>query len=422
VGARSHFRNLPPPKYPMRSELPALLFAIVFLIASSARAQSAENSRARVATPALEAPAGVIGSCGRAPSGSGHGDADYVMVYKSDQSIVCVDRSFWEIPANASAISGFFPYFDAVIVQDKELFPVAAPNTQFVFEITIPNGRASTGCGFTDLASGATFCNRVTGGAFTGERKDRRSRKRVSGFWGYVLPLHESINVFTGLLSNGWPTDWWADHRSPFPNAMDAEFMQAIADGVAPLSPAAKRGLRDAAKSQLERFTDPANPTGEYDSEVAMFVDFFNQYGGFKAYADTFNFAIHQDGLKWTSVSKVRDFNGDNNYGKNLSEYIIAYLHLGFGASSNLTSIFREAGVGTKDTKIPAYEIDPDHVKAIADAHCSIRAAAAAGLNVKHELSELQKGNFERAMARGGTSASCPSECTFRAAKCAAKF
>jgi hypothetical protein len=344
------------------------------------------------------------------------------MVYKSDQSIVCVDREFWAIPQNASAIPRFFPYFDAVIAQDRVLFPVVPPKTQFVFKITTPTGGAATGCGFSKWGLQSTFCNTVTGDAFTQAPKNPVTGESVQGFWGYLLPLHESINVFTGLLSSGWPMDWWADHRSPFPNAMDAVFMQSIADNNALLDPATKRSLRASARQQLERFTDPANHTRKYDTEVVMFLDFFNKYGGFKAYADSFRYAIVQDGLRWTSVSKDRNFTGDDNYSENLSEYVIAYLHLGFGVSSNLTPAFRSYGVGTLDKRVRPYEIDATNVKAIADAHCSIRSAANAGVKVGHELSELRKGNFKNAQASGGTRASCPSECVFSDNKCVARF
>jgi hypothetical protein len=403
-----------------------LIAGLIILLARAVGAQSDLNLSAGHPSdfaPTVQAAKGaIIGDCGISSAGSGGGDVDYVMVYKSDQSIVCVDREFWTIPQNASAIPRFFPYFDAVIAQDKVLFPVVPPQTQFVFKITTPTGRAATGCGFSKWGSQRTFCNTVTGDAFTSAPKDPISGELVQGFWGYLLPLHESINVFTGLLSSGWPMDWWADHRSPFPNAMDAVFMQSIADNGAPLDPATKRSLRASARLQLERFTDPANHTRKYDTEVVMFLDFFNKYGGFKAYADSFRYAIVQDGLRWTSVSKDRNFTGDDNYSENLSEYVIAYLHLGFGVSSNLTEAFRGYGVGTLDKRVRPYEIDANNVKAIADAHCSIRSAANAGVKVGHELSELRKGNFKNAQASGGTRASCPSESVFSDNKCVARF
>jgi hypothetical protein len=36
--------------------------------------------------------------------------------------------------------------------------------------------------------------------------------------WPWVVIPHETTNMFTGEgVSGGWPTDWWADGRSPFP-------------------------------------------------------------------------------------------------------------------------------------------------------------------------------------------------------------
>src|SRR6202030_4381800 len=46
----------------------------------------------------------------------------------------------------------------------------------------------------------------------------------VQQFWWYILTLHETINVFTGALAQGWI---WADGSplwagtSPFPNMCD---------------------------------------------------------------------------------------------------------------------------------------------------------------------------------------------------------
>jgi hypothetical protein len=377
----------------------------------------------------LEGNVGAIGDCGQARSGSGNGSVDYLMVYKSSKSIVCVDRTFWLNPANSTAIPGFFSYFDAVVAQDKALFPVTAPNTQFVFEITVPTGGASTGCGFSTLGNGGSFCDTVTGDAFTNVFTDPVSHAPIPGFFGFLLSLHESVNVFTGLASSGWPTDWWADHRSPFPNTMDLEFMQSIANNNSSLSTSVKQALLASATAQSERFIDPANPTGEHDNEVVLFNNIFNNQVfnnpnivGFTGYANMVNLAINEDGLQWPSVSQDRNFTGDDNFSENLSEYVIAYLHLGFQSTTNQTAAFTSAGVGTLDATIPSYSVNPANVLAIANAHCSIRAAANAGVNVSTQMAALQSGNFQNATATGGTQASCPSECAFSGNQCVAKF
>ena len=36
--------------------------------------------------------------------------------------------------------------------------------------------------------------------------------------WFYVLLTHEMVNMYTArTVSPGWPVDWWADHKSPYP-------------------------------------------------------------------------------------------------------------------------------------------------------------------------------------------------------------
>jgi len=389
---------------------------------SPTRGQTANQTSPDSSQSARHVFARVLGHCGRGASGSGRGDADYLMVYKSKQSIVCVDRNFWKADDNARAISKFFPYFDAVIVQDKTLFPVKTPDAPFAFVITIPTGSGHAGCDLRKVGAGGTFCNTVSGDFFTKADLDPVTGNSIRGFWGYLIPLHESINLFTGLLSPGWPTDWWADHRSPFPNAMDVELLRSIAAKADTLDPAMRSEIAASADLQLHRFADPANPTRKYDREVAMFLDLFDRFGGFASYARAFEYAIGEDRLQWTSVSQVTSFNGDDNHSENLSEYVIAYLQLGFGTDQDLTPMFRTAGVGTMDKKIAPYEIDSTKIREIATAHCSIRAAANAGLNVNRQLRALQAGNFRSAIAQGGSSSSCPIECTFRDNSCVAKF
>jgi hypothetical protein len=365
---------------------------------------------------------GILGDCGHAPDGAGHGNLHYVLVYRSNQSAVCVEFRFWSTGTNASDLSAFFPYFDAVVRLDKVLFPIETSGARFVFELAPHVGGGHTGCHFPKISGASGYCDTVDTDSITNVYTDRVSRQRVRGFWGYLLPLHESINVFTGLLSGGWPSDWWADHRSPFPNAMDIEFMQFLSEEDNGLSTAMKRALHASAKAQSERFTDPNNPTGEYDSEVVMFLDFFKHYGGFDAYARSFRYAFNQDRLQLPVVSKFADYTGDNNHSENLTEYVMAYLFLGFGVDHDLTPVFREAGVGTLDKKIPPYSIQPENIKLIADAHCSIHAAISAGLKVNKQIKELQDGNFEHAIAHGGTAQSCPAECTFTENSCRARF
>jgi hypothetical protein len=46
--------------------------------------------------------------------------------------------------------------------------------------------------------------------------------------WTYSLIVHEMTNVFTGSVTSDWPTDWWADDRSPFPAMVNVKVLEAM--------------------------------------------------------------------------------------------------------------------------------------------------------------------------------------------------
>jgi hypothetical protein len=253
----------------------------------------------------------------------------------------------------------------------------------------------------------------VTGDAFVNTFANPQSGQVIPGFWGYLLSLHETVNTLTGQIGGGWPTDWWADHRSPFPNMMDEQVLSYLGTKYG------NQTLKNAAGAQHERFADPTQSS--YDSEVAMFDNLFSSYGGFAAFSKFFGL-VTKDGLQWVPVSQDPTYTPDNNQSALLSEYVIAYLALSFGTTSDITPTFTNAGVGTKDTKIQNYSVSPAAVKAIASAHCSIAAAAGANVNVAAQLSALQQGNYQNATAAGGTKTTCPSECAWSANQCVAKW
>jgi outer membrane biosynthesis protein TonB len=344
-----------------------------------------------------------VGSCGTA------GGIDYVMAYKSGLTEWCVDPALWS--ANSQQISGFFGFGDAALARLQQLFATAPPSQPFVIEGQAPFGAAHTGCDF------GSYCDTITGDAYYNTFNDPVTGTAVPGYWGYLLTLHEAINVYTGLVSSGWPTDWWSDHRSPFPNAFDYEIMKDIG------ARQNDQTLLNAATAQKNRFDNPTQNPGGYDPEVAMDIGFFDQYGGFPAFQSFFRL-VAGDGLDWGSVGQDPSFTGDNNYGALLSEYVAAYLGMGFGATSNLTPTLTNAGVGTLDSSEPSYVLDPNAILSIANAHCSIAAAAGAGVDVLSQLQQLQQGNYLSAMASGGTQSTCPSECSWNSSAnlCVAKW
>ncbi len=57
----------------------------------------------------------------------------------------------------------------------------------------------------------------------------------IKGYWAHILITHEMVNLFTGaIVSGGWPVDWWANHRSPFPlmTAVEIEYCARTEHGI----------------------------------------------------------------------------------------------------------------------------------------------------------------------------------------------
>jgi hypothetical protein len=302
----------------------------------------------------------------------------YLRVYQSPLSQWCVASSEWS--AHAADYSRFFAYGDTVVTTLNALFAFTPRGLPHTYQATAPSGGASTG---SDFGLGVT----VTGDAFYNDFPDPVDGTVVRGFWGYLLTLHESINVWTGQVTGSWPTDWWADHRSPFPNSMDYQIMKVIGQQQNDAN------LQAAATAQHRRMGVPG--LSGFDSEVKMFDDFFTQFGGFPAYARVFSL-VQADGLNWGAVSP--------NPSPLLSEYVGAYLSVGFGTRQDLTPTFVSSGVGTKDTSIPSYSIDPVVIGDIADAHCSIAAATGGTAAAR---AALQRGDYRNAKVPS-TCSLCP--------------
>jgi hypothetical protein len=300
------------------------------------------------------------------------GGVNYVEAYRSSLTRWCINQNEWN--AHASSFQGYFAYGDNVITNLGSLFGYTPAGAPFTIEATQPTGGA---CACQDF--GGLGVN-VTGDAFYGGYTAPITGTSIPGFWGYLLTLHEFINVWTGTMTPNWPTDWWADHRSPFPNEMDYRVMQSIGNSQN------NQTLKNAATAQFNRFQNTAS--GEYDSEVVMFEGFFASYGGYAGYNRGFGM-IRGDGINWSNVSP--------NPSEKLSEYVIAYFSMGFQTTTDITSKFSSAGVGTKDTTIAAYSVNPAVVGDIATARCSIQAGAAQGLSTTTAMSNLRSGNYSAA-------------------------
>src|SRR5439155_19471690 len=110
------------------------------------------------------------------------------------------------------------------------------------------------------------------------------------------------------------------------------------------------------------------------------------------------------DGIGWDQL-------GQGNPSSLRTEYVIAFVSLGMHSPQDLTAKFTAAGVGSLDTTIGTYPVDAGAVGDIADAHCSIASAAAAGQNVAAARTSLARGNFAAARVTAPCASGCPADC-----------
>ncbi len=309
--------------------------------------------------------------------------ATETQVYASKTTVWCVDNGI--ISQYGTFPSAYFAYGDNVIKELVMLFDVPAAGV-YTFEAGPQTGGAHTGsecCGLGVTVSGDAFYGNAYG---------------VDGFWGYLLSLHETINDWTGQVSGGWPTDFWADHVSAFPNSMDWRVMAAlgIEDNDA--------NLTAASMAQKARFY----PGGDSaDPRVPMFDMIFDLPNmGFTGYSRIFGY-VQKDGMSWDNVA-----NNGNNPDVRRTEYVIAYLSLGAGQSQLPTMQAANVANGTPDGAGDAgYTALESDIDAIATAHCAIAAAAAQGADETSDLKAFQSGNYAGVKAAGTCGSGCPSEC-----------
>jgi hypothetical protein len=297
----------------------------------------------------------------------------------------CIQNS---VPTGQAALpAAFCPYGDKVVATLEKLFNIDAKST-FEFELDTATGGAHTGTGCANLGDGVAY------DAFVGNAYG------ATGFWGYLLSMHEAINDWTGMASGGWPTDWWADHQSAFPNLMDFHIMNTV--GVENND----QNLIKAAAAQKKRFYpggDSADPKVVALDNVFALMPGGDGYAGF-----SHMFAmVTGDGMKWDGL-------GVPNPDVKRSEYVAAYMSLAAGQSVLKTlqgpgangggNICNGTPDGTPADK--PYTCSQANVDAIATAHC---AANANGKRAA-DMQALRGGDYAM-VPSGPCGATCPGEC-----------
>lgn len=317
-----------------------------------------------------------------APAASAYAcSATQTEVYHSAKTTWCVEKAI--ITEFGAFPTPFFAFGDSVVDQLVTLFEVPAAGV-YTFEASLQTGGAHTGsecCGLGVTVTGDAFYNDAYGAV---------------GFWGYLLSLHEMINDFTGQVSGGWPTDFWADHISAFPNSMDWHIMETL--GNKNNDP----NLKLAAAAQKKRFY----PGGDSaDPRVPMFDQIFDLPNyGYPGLSRVFGY-VEGDKLSWDGL-------GVPNPDQKRTEYVMAYLSL--GAGKPVTPIMQAAHVGDNTPNgagDPPYTVSQANIDAIATAHCAILAATNQGSDEAASKKALRDGDYAGVTAAGKCGAGCPSEC-----------
>lgn len=328
------------------------------------------------------APAAVAEACG----------PNETQRYQSQWTTWCIDDQVWA-KGQSEFESKFFPYGDAVVQELELLFGVTPNGLPLIIEATEPNGYAQTppACCGNGCNQNPCLGEAVTGDAYYGNAYG------VKGFWGYLLTLHELVNQWTGYVTSGWPTDFWADHVSAFPNSMDWQIMGTLG---AQLGDATLMTASAAQKARFYPGGDSADPRVPMFDEISALPNM-----GYEGWSRVFGF-IQADKMSWDGL-------GVPNPDKLRTEYVIAYVSLGAGKS--VLPIMQAANVanGTPDgfPGDAVYTGSQETIDAIATAHCSIWAASAQGVDVTADRKALKSGDFANVVAKGQCGAGCPAEC-----------
>jgi len=120
----------------------------------------------------------------------------------------------------------------------------------------------------------------------------------IKAYWAHILITHEMVNLFTGeVVGGGWPVDWWANHRSPFPLMTAVEIEYALVP-------------------QMAVFHERQ---GREDPLVGMFRQLKDQFG-WAMFRKAFRTAI-DDGIRWDAIGA--------NPSALRTAYVAAYLQIG---------------------------------------------------------------------------------------------
>jgi hypothetical protein len=393
---------------------------------------------------------------------SDFGTESYYMVDRTDKTTWCVEPAWWKLH-QAELLDFDLDFPDKAYAQLEDDFGIPYPNLPFKVQVgpwKDKDGMTQTGCNLAH--TGTDFGP----GVFVSEDCFFQQRTASNGqpTWapgGYIFLTQEIVNNYTGGIAGIWPTDWWADHRSPFPTMVNWNLL-------------AETGLPDVALINFDDNHGPPSPDNVpgwgwiWDPQADMFQGLKDgcaapackgtaAYGTWGGFATMFQL-LKADGIVLHDLKDPPNYTTQTTWVSGnpsalLSNYVVAYMSLGHGA--NLASLVDANGVGERpevyiggsladcwringgcdpaDGNVSApwsdYTVSPVQVTAIADAHCQIESVENAGGNpdtITNARARLRLGDYAGAISTLGTVGACgnacPSECGCYQNQCAAPW
>jgi len=202
-------------------------------------------------------------------------------------------------------IAALYDYADKAFDKLAESWGVKPPENRYTLLVM-----ANPGGGFAagDIGEVRAITGKKSPGIGCAYDAFSGTANGIKAYWAHILITHEMVNLFTGqVVAGGWPVDWWANHRSPFPLMTAVQIEYALVP-------------------QMAVFHERQ---GREDPLVGMFFQLKDQFG-WAMFRKAFRTAI-DDGIRWDAFG--------SNPSALRTAYVAAYLQI--GAPEDIGGILR---------------------------------------------------------------------------------
>jgi hypothetical protein len=246
-------------------------------------------------------------------------------------------------------IAALYDYADKAFDKLCDSWGLKPPKDKYTLLVMAsPGGGFATG----DIGEARAVTSKVSPGIGCSYDAFFGTANGIKAYWAHILITHEMVNLFTGqVVSGGWPVDWWANHRSPFPLMTAVEIEYALVP-------------------QMAVFHERQ---GREDRLVGIFLELKDQFG-WAMFRKAFRAAI-DDGIQWDAFGA--------NPSRLRTAYVAAYLQM--GAPEDITGILRPL--------VPGY--DAQAVNDIVRAHARWSALPRESPKRKESQAAFLKGDFK---------------------------